>query len=283
MLCCKPKKNQYDVDEAESETEKKNKKSKPAKKGKNKEKPEKTDNDEHSASVAEKKEEETIDIKDTNKTKEEELKVSEEIQRPNTKEGQENNGSIVVSERLGVNDIEEVIDKSKAVTAETGVNILIAGLPLDDQAKQEVAQSKNQSNASHDNSEACSERATPVQDEVEIVKETTESGDQCPKAETVEKSKGFDVHCKDDNVSKLQETSEAPSKLQDQTEAGLCEQLVTQSGEGSKEEEAIMSAAEMQAVINRLEVVATKLENLSGSIGGGGAGGGAPPAPGSSW
>ena len=282
MLCCKPKKNQYDVDEAESETEKKNKKSKPVKKGKNKEKPEKTDNDEHSAGVAENKEEETIDInKDTNKTKEEELKVSEEIQRPNTGEGQENNGSIVVSERLGVNDIEEVIDKSKAVTAETGVNILNAGLPLDDQAKQEEAQSKNQSNANHDNSEACSERASPVQDEVELVKETTESGDQCPKVETVKQSQGFDVGCKDDNVSKLQENSETPTKLQDQTEASLVEQLVTQSGEGS-EEGAIMSAPEMQAVINRLEVVATKLENLSGSIGGGGAGGGVPPAPGKS-
>ena len=270
MLCCRPRKDKYDLDDAENEQEKKDKQSKEEKKSKNIEKTGKTDKSQTKAN----------NIEEKDKTE-----VVELVANLKEKAAPDDNDDIIFSEKkTGDQEIvvEENISESEVVAVEAGVS---SGNNSENVEKQTGAVTEKEKNQS----EVDKVIKTEPYRETDTVKSKSQLNENEPLNETKhntneisenkESNKSEIDNVVSTNVSSLQERSEVTSKADSsQTDSSLTEKTLTQSEEGGTEEEPVMSAVEMQAAISRLEAVALRLESLSQRAQGGGGGGGSSQA-----
>ena len=278
MLCCRPKKDKYNLDEAESENEsdKKKDKSKDSKKSKNKDKLDKTNIDEtqgaNKNTVAEEKctvdnEEHKDSPKNETATIEIDANKGESLEglkdRSDNKKGHDKD-EIVPGNTENNKTIEETITKSNTEKVESAVSAY------------EEPNSDKVPDKSKEGTESCRDEKNLTKVEAELVKKESAETQQTPEADFQKRNEETNVDIKDANKPSLQEADQGLTDLTVKTAAQIEEEKLV-----GADSEPIMSAAEMQAAIGRLEAVAVRLESLAQSTGNtGGREGGGAPAPG---
>lgn len=251
MLCCRPRKNKYDVDEAENESDKQKNKSKDGKEVKTKEKSGVANNEAQGTKM----DAPDADRSDMTRT------VAEVQDISNNANKQGDNNKDIVSGRTNNGVVQETVTKTEAGKSECAIN-----------AEKETNVNKYEIHPNQDKAktEAYKDENISCSVENDIVKEAVVAK-QNPG--TVKKPNEGDSKEANIHVNPLQE----PDK-----DKSVAEQLARLQTESEEErtvnEESVMSAAEMQAAITRLEAVAVRLESLAQNTGavGGKVGGGVP-------